>query len=249
MVKNFKSTIVIGLITILSMFLFTSAVFANSIDKVKLENQDEVKILIEKVQQGSSSPDEVKTLLEKVQQGNSEAVKWFKNLSINNPEKIKEAFNEGITVKNNETVIIDFNDGSSIEFSTKAEPPKTNINTVDDKYSTTSYLITWENYATYKYKVSGITMGYYYIWCKYGANNFNVSGKILDHWDEVHYLYPILVTAKGTNIIKDNANPVIVGGRSIITSFNSTLANIRGEYHCYTSDDYLSDNYCVWTVS
>lgn len=85
------------LITFICLFtlIFTNTALANIKDPTNLD-KSEVRILIEKAKNKSADITEINALLEKVKQGDTEAVKWFKSLAINNPEKIKKAFKGGI---------------------------------------------------------------------------------------------------------------------------------------------------------
>jgi hypothetical protein len=69
---------------------------------------------------------------------------------------------------------------------------------------------------------------------------------ILDKWDESAQLYSYDVIKGGVATVQDNSNPVKVRGLAEIRQLNTTLANVRGVFSCYTNTDL---NSCTWTVN
>lgn len=229
MKKKFKVMLV--LVCLLS-FVFTSTGLAS------LSNENiETKALLQMANDGSLTPSGKNVLLEKLEQGDAIVVEWFKNLSINDPNKIEDALKDGVVVYNGEVVNVDFGDGSSIELSLEILPSK---NLKRD------YLVTPLWHTTYKHKVLGIPVAYYYIYCEYGFNSMDGPCTIIDTWDDSAQLYTYDVIKNGVTIITDNANPIKVRGRAEIRQLNTTLANVRGDFTLSTDFD---SNYCTWTVN
>ncbi len=236
-----KSLILITLICFTTL-IFTNAVFANTLDALKSDNL-EVKTLIKKVKNGSSTPQEVNDLFEKVKQGDAEAKKWFEDLAVNDPQKVKKAL-EGVEVKNNDDINIDFGDGSSIEISLETLPTK-EMGKIRNQVSA-DYMFDITSSCTYKYKSGGIIFGYYHIYCRYGFNDLGASATIIDKWDEGDQLYPVEVITRGVTTLKDKSNPVQVKGLAEIRAFSSTVENIKGQFTCYTKD-WMTKNSCKWS--
>jgi hypothetical protein len=223
-----KLKMIITLICLISL-VFTSTAFAS----ISSDNS-EITTLLQKTKDSSLTITEKYALFEKVEQKNAEAVKWFENLAINDSRKIKNALRDGIIVKNGEVVSIDFEDGSSIELSLETFTIKS------------EYLGTITARATYTHRVLGIPVAYYYIYCKYGFNSMDGPSVILDKWDESAQLYSYDVIKGGVATVQDNSNPVKVRGLAEIRQLNTTLANVRGVFSCYTNTDL---NSCTWTVN
>ncbi len=225
--------IIIAIICLITL-IFPSTVFGNNSNETI-----EVEILLQKLEDESLSSAEMHKLLDKVKQGNEKAVEWFDNLAINDPEMIKEVFKGGVTVRMGETVSIDFGDNSSIEMSLENHFLKKDI-------SLKSYLVNVTDLATYKFRVLGVPVAYYYIWCEYGFNDMEGPIDIIDKWDDSAQFLTYSVEKGGVSTVQDNSNPVIVRGTAEIRQYNATLANVIGTFYCYTT--FNTDNYVRWVV-
>ena len=57
--------------------------------------------------------------------------------------------------------------------------------------------------------------------------------------------YILMMLLKEVATVQDNSNPVKVRGLAEIRQLNTTLANVRGVFSCYTNTDLNS----YWTVN